>query len=366
MKKRILSIVTMVLFLLLSLSSCGILHKHTLGEWQYNGSGHFRECSCGYTISNDSSKHIDEDKDDACDICRYPMKYEINSLGDLSWYLLYYYDLSQYEYLQESNMKVHNIREMNFKNMLTYHENKTRVTFDIPYFNEYLTALPMHVEYVKSNEEYYSYHMSSGYSKIDTSAQYYLFSTQETIRYGLSDQLCDYERFSETKSKFITVNDFFEPTSTLRLKKNVYENAKFYDEYDLSLKNEIINSVAGRIAHFIRYYLNVEFSDDGNIILPEDSYFDSIDIRTANDIVCFSVEKNDGKTFFSEDIRYSINGSINLRTHSLLCNIKESYYIDGEIMSYVDYDYDLEMTNEPISIEFDMNGVFEEIYIETN
>ena len=364
MRKHMLAVLVMILVISLLFSSCDVLHKHTFGEWQHNGSGHFKECSCGYIISESSSKHIDEDKDDACDICRYLMKYEINSLRDLSWYLLYYYDLRQSDYLQENNMKVHNIHDMNFKNTLTYNEKKTRVNFEEPYFNEYLTALPMHEEYVKSNAEYYSYYKSSGYSQTDVPAKCYSFGTQENIRYGLSDQYCDYERFTETKSNFKTVNDFYETTFSSRLTKTIYEDSEFYDEHNLSFKNEIIYSVTNKISYFIRYYLNVEFRDYGEIVLPEASYFDSFDVRTENDTVYFSIEKNDGKTFFNEDIRYSISGSINLRTHNLSYNVKESYYIDGEIMYYVDYDYNLTLTNEPIEIEFDFNGEFEEVYVE--
>ncbi len=362
MRKHIWAVWVMILVISLLFSSCDILHKHTFGEWQFNGSGHFKECSCGYILSESSSKHIDEDKDDACDICRYSIKYEINSLSDLSWYLLYYYELSQYEYLKENNMKVHSIHEMNFKNTLTYNESKARVKFQTPYFNEYLTTLPAYAEYIKSNSEYYSYHKGSGYIQVDIPVKYYLFETQETIRYGLSDQHCDYERFTDTDSKFKIVNDFYETTSSLSLMKRIYESSESYNAHNLSFKNEIINSVIGEISYFIRYYLNVEFRDYGEIILPETSYFDSIDIRTENGIVYFSVEKNDGKTFWVDDIRYTINGSINLKTHNLSYNVKQSYYFNGELMSYVDYDYDLTLTNEPIEIEFDFSGEFEEVY----
>ncbi|MBE6638985.1 MAG: hypothetical protein E7616_05980 [Ruminococcaceae bacterium] len=365
MKKYLSAVVVLILAILL-LSLCGIWHNHTLGEWQYNGSGHFRECSCGYTISEGSSKHIDEDKNDMCDICRCSMKYEINSLHDLSWYLLYYYELSQYDYLQENNMKAHNIHDMNFKNTLTYNEKKIRVSFEEPYFNEYLTALPMHEEYVKSNTEYYSYYKASGYSQTDVPAKYYLFRTQENIRYGLSDRHCDYERFTETKSKFKTVNDFYETSLSSSLTKNIYKDSASYGENNLSFKNEIIYTVTNKISYFIRYYLNVEFKDYGEIVLPEMSYFTNFYVRTENDTVYFSIEKNDGKTFYNEDIRYSINGSINLKMHDLSYNVKESYYINGEIMYYVDYDYDLSLTNNPIGIEFDTNGEFEEVYIESH
>lgn len=361
--KRYLS-AFIALILMLSLSLCEIGHKHTLGEWQYNGSGHFRECSCGYTIAEITSKHIDQNSDDLCDICNYVVKYEINSLYDLSWYLLYYYELSQYDYLQENNMKAHNIHDMNFKNVLTYNEKKTRVLFEEPYFNEYLTALPMHEEYVKSNNEYYSYYKASGYSQTDVPAKYYSFITQETVRYGLSDKYCDYERFTETKSNFKTVNDFYETTSLFRLTKNVYKDSASYDEHNLSLKNETMYIVINKISHFIRYYLNVEFKEDGAVVLPEESYFDSIYIETENDIVYFSIEKQDGKTFWGEDIRYVIRGSINLKTHNFSYNIKESYYIDNDIYYYIDYNYTLSLTNDQIGIEFDTNGAFEEVYME--
>jgi hypothetical protein len=33
-------------------------------------------------------------------------------------------------------------------------------------------------------------------------------------------------------------------------------------------------------------------------------------------------------------------------------------------MYYVDYDYRLSLTNDPIDIEFDCSGAFEEVYIE--
>ena len=366
MKKHTLAILVMILVISLLFPSCVALHNHTFGEWQYNGSEHFKECSCGYSIYESSSKHIDEDKDDACDICGYSIKYEINSLRDLAWYLLYYYELSQYDYLQENNMKVHSIHDMNFKNTLTYNEKKTRVSFEEPYFNEYLTALPMYEEYVKSNEEYYSHYKTSGYSQTDVPAKYYSFRTQETIQYGLSDQFCDYERFTETKSNFKAVNDFYETSSSSSLTKNIYKDFASYDENNLSVKNEIIYTVTNKITYFIRYYLNVEFKDTGEIVLPETSYFNRFYVRTENDTVYFNIEKNDGKTFFNEDIRYTISGSINLKTHDLSYNVKESYYIDGEIMHYVDYDYDLSLTNDPIGIEFDTDGAFEEIYMENN
>ena len=366
MKKHTLTVLIMTVIASLLLSSCNILHRHTFGDWQYNGSGHFKECSCGYTISQSTSKHMDEDKDDACDICHYPMKYEINSLSDLSWYLLYYYESNQYAYSEETNMKIHSIHEMNFKNTLTYNENQTRVKFQTPYFNEYLTALPKHAEYIKSNAEYYSHYTESGYIQVNTTENHYLFETQETVRYGLSDQHCDYQRFTNTTSKFKTVNDFYDTTSSSTLTKGIYADPESYDEHNMSFKNEVINSVIGEISHFIRYYLNVEFTDHGEIILPETSYFDNVDIRTENGIVCFSIEKSDGKTFWGDDERYTIIGSINLKTHNLSYNVKKSYYFDGEILSYVDYDYDLSLTNEPIDIEFDFNGEFKEVYIETN
>jgi len=365
MKKQALLFLVVLVIISLSFSSCGIFHEHTFGEWQYNGSGHFQECSCGYTITENSSKHIDENRDEECDICRYIMKYEINTLGDLSWYLLYYYDLNQYEYWQETNMKAHSIHEMNFKNTLTYNESKARVKFQTPYFDEYLTTLPQYEEYIKSNTDYYSYRKSSGYIQVDIPASYYLFETQETIRYGSSEQHCDYQRYAHIDSKFQTVNEFYDTTSSLDMTKTTYEDSAAYNGYNLSYKNEITNSVAGEISYFIRYYLNVEVTDHGDLILPEDSYFDSIEIKTENDIVYFIVAKNDGKNFFEDDVRYTINGSINLKTHNLSYNIKKSYYFDGELMSYVDYDYDLTLTNESINIEFDFNGDFEEIYIET-
>ena len=106
-------------------------------------------------------------------------------------------------------------------------------------------------------------------------------------------------------------------------------------------------------------------TDHGELILPEDSYFNCIDIKTENDIVYFSIVKNDGKNFFEDDIRYTINGLTNLKTHNLSYNIKKSYYFNGELMSYVDYDYDLTLSNDSINFEFDFNGDFEEIYIET-
>ena len=361
MKKQIVSSFVMILAASFLFSSCA-WHKHDLGEWQFNGSGHFQECSCGYTIAQSSSKHIDEDKDEACDICGYEMKYEINSLSDLAWYLLYYYEISQYEYLQESNMKAHSIHEYNFKNTLTYNERQVRVSFDYPYFNEYLTGLPRYEEYVKSNTEYYSRDLGSGYVQVDTPASYYLFETQEQIRYGVSDQYCDYERFLNSESKFKTVNDFYETTSYLELTKKIYPDSASYEEDSLSFKHEIMHSVREKILYLVRYYLNVELQEDyGELVLPDMAYFDNLDIKTENKIVYFSVEKNDGNTFFSDDIRYSIHGQIDLKTHNLSYNVKESYYFDGEIMTYVDYDYDLSLTDEPIHIEFDNSGDFEEI-----
>lgn len=365
MKKKALLFLIILVIISLSFSSCDLFHEHTFGEWQYDDSGHFRKCSCGYTITEISSKHIDEDRNEKCDICRYIMKYEINTLRDLSWYLLYYYDLNQYEYWNENNMKPHSIHEMNFKNTLTYNESKARVKFQATYFDEYLTTLPQYEEYIKSNTDYYSYHKNSGYIQVDIPASYYLFETQETIRYGSSEQHCDYQRFAYIDSKFQTVNEFYDTTSSLDLTKTIYEGSAAYNEYTLSYKNDITNSVAGEISYFIRYYLNVEMTDHGELILPEDSYFNCIDIKTENDIVYFSIAKNDGKNFFEDDIRYTINGLINLKTHNLSYNIKKSYYFNGELMSYVDYDYDLTLSNDSINFEFDFNGDFEEIYIET-
>ena len=201
MKRRVFLLLIILVMMSLLFLFCGIFHKHALGEWQYNGSGHFRECSCGYTVSENASKHIDENRDDACDICRYLMKYEINSLGDLSWYLLYYYELYEYDYLRERNMKFHSIHEMNFKSTRTYNESNTRVKFQSSYFNEYLTALPAHAEYIKSNTDYYSYYKSSGYRQVGNIPLHdYLFETQETIRYGSSEKYCDYQRFSNNHS----------------------------------------------------------------------------------------------------------------------------------------------------------------------
>jgi hypothetical protein len=357
----------MILITSFLFSSCNILHNHTLGEWQWNGNGHFRECPCGYTHAESSSKHIDEDRDEVCDICRYSMKYEINSLQDLSWYLLYYYTLNEYEYLDENNMKSHSIHDMNFQNTLTYNESTVRVKFNEPYFNEYLTALPEHAEYVKSNADYYSRHVGSEYSQYKVPLDYYyLFSTQETIRYGLSDQCCDYQRFCETTSKFKEVHDFYETTSLSKLTKKIYKDPVCYDNHTLSFKNEIMNSVAGEIAHLIRYYLNVEFTDHGDIVLPDVSYFNRVDIKTKNSIVYFSIEKNDGKTFWGDDQRYTINGTIDLTTHTLSYNMNESYYFDEEIMYYLDYDYNLILTNDPIDIDFDISGDFEEVYVENH
>jgi hypothetical protein len=271
--------------------------------------------------------------------------------------------MSQYEYLEESNMKLHSIHDMNFKNTLTYNEAKARVKFEYPYFNEYLSSLPNHTEYIKSNTEYYSYNMGSWYLQVDIPLNYYLFETQETIQYGSSDRHSDYKKFTNTDSKFKTVNEFYETTSSQSLTKKIFENTESYDKNNISLKNEITNSVINDISHFIRYYLNVEFTDHGDIILPEDSYFESIDVKTEDSIVYFSVVKNDGKTFFNDDIRYSINGTINLKTHDLSYNIKRSYYFGGELMSYVDYDYNLTLTSEPIEIKFDFNEEFEEVLI---
>lgn len=364
MRKHMLSVLLMILVMSLLFVSCGVLHKHNYGEWHYNGSMHFRDCSCGSTLFESPSKHIDKDRDEKCDICRYPMKYTINSLRDLSWYLLYYYEENQFDYFKENNMKIHNIHDVNFKNTLKYNEKKTRVDFEESDFNEYLTAMPMHEEYVKSNAEYYSYYQASGYLQPNVSVKRYSFWTQETIRYGLSEQNCDYKRFIETKSDFETVNDFDDATFSTSLTKTIYKDSECYNAHTMSVKHDILHSVANGISYFIRYYLNVEFSEYGEIILPELSYFNNFDVRTEENIVYFNIEKNDGETFFDEDIRYSISGSINLKTHNLSYNVKKSNYSDGEIMRYVDYDYDLTLTNEPIEIEFDFNGEFEEFYIE--
>lgn len=362
MKKRILSL--LLVFALLSLSSCSLFHRHELGEWQYRDLQHYRACSCGYTLAENLSGHIDENHDDECDLCRCSLKYEINSLYDLSWYLLYYYELSEYAYLEDSNMKPHSLHSANFSNTLTYNEKYTRVAFEYPDFNEYLPALPMHEAYVKSGTEYYSYHQGSGYSQTDVPAKYYSFRTQENIRYGRSDELTDYERFTETKSNFKEVNVFYETLSSSHLTKTVYPNASAYDENNLSFKNDILSSVTGKISYFLRYYLNVDMQEGGELILPELSYFDRIDVKTENGIVYFTVEKQDGNTFFGEDIRYSISGTIDLRTHRLSYNVKESYYSDGEITYYVDYDYSLSLTSDPIDIDFDFSGEFEEVYME--
>ena len=362
MKKRILSMLLVVA--LLSLSSCAFFHRHELGEWQYRDLQHYRTCSCGYTLTENVASHIDENHDEKCDLCRCSLKYEINSLYDLSWYLLYYYERSEYPYLEDSNMKPHSLYDANFRNTLTYNESMGRVTFEYPDFNEYLSTLPRHETYVRSGAEYYSYHQGSGYSQTDVPAKYYSFRTQETIRYGRSDTFCDYERFTETKSNFKEVNIFYETLSSSRLTKTVYPDASAYNENNLSFKNEILSSITGKIHYFLRYYLNVELQEDGELILPELSYFDRIDVKTENSIVYFSVEKQDGNTFFGEDIRYSISGQIDLRTHMLSYNVKESYYLDGEIMYYVDYDYRLTLTSDPIDIDFDFGGTFEEIYIE--
>ena len=362
MKKRILSL--LLVFALLSLSSCSLFHRHELGEWQYRDLQHYRTCSCGYTLAENLSKHIDENYDEKCDLCRCSLKYEINSLYDLSWYLLYYYELSEYASLEDNTMKPHGLYDVNFSNTLTYNESMTRVTFEYPDFNEYLPALPRHEAYVKSGTEYYSYYQGSGYSQTDVPAKYYSFRTQETIRYGRSDELSDYERFTETKSNFKEVNVFYETLSSSRLTKTVYPDASAYNENNLSFKNEILSSVTGKIHYFLRYYLNVEIQEDGELILPELSYFDRLEIKTENGIVYFTVEKQDGDTFFGEDIRYSISGTIDLRTHRLSYNVKESYYLDSEITYYVDYDYSLALTSDPIDIDFDFSGEFEEIYIE--
>ena len=364
MKKRLPVCFALMLTIALLLSSCNIFHRHTLGEWQYNGSGHFRECSCGYTLSESSAPHVDKDRDEECDLCRYPMKYEINSLQDLSWYLLYYYERSLYEYFEESNMKPHSIHDLNFKNTLTYNERNVRVKFKAPYFNEYLTGLPESAEYVKSNTEYYSHNVGSGYSQHNIPLDYYLFSTQETIRYGSSDGHCDFKKFTETASKFKTVNDFYETTTLSESEKRIYKDTESYNGNNLSFKNEILNSVSGKISHLIRYYLNVEFTEHGDIVLPENSYFDSINVKTDSGTVYFSIKKMDGETFWGDDTRYDINGRIDLKTHNLSYNVKESYYFEGELMSYVDYDYDLTLTNEKISIEFDTSGDFEEVYMD--
>lgn len=363
MKKSVSAALSMLLMLIL-FSSCTILHRHRLGEWQFNGSDHFKECPCGYKLFQSGSDHIDADRDEGCDMCRVSMKYEINTLRDLSWYLLHYYDRNHYAYLQESNMQAHSIHDMNFKSTVTYHEKMTRVMFDEPYFNEYLTALPMHEEYIKSNTEYYAYYQASGYSQTDVPAKHYSFRTQETIRYGASDQACDYERFTETKSNFREVNDFYETTSSVRLTKTVYPDSALYEGDSLSFKNEILHSVGNDISHLIRYYLSVEQNEHGELILPEDTYFDGIDIKTEQDVVYFRIVKRDGNTFWGEDIRYDINGTIDLQTHRLSYNVKESDYMDGVLMSYVDYDYDLSLTNESIDIVFDTSGDFEEVYTE--
>ncbi len=362
MRKHTLPILLMIIIASLLFTSCGIFHKHTFGEYQYDGIGHFKECSCGYRISESSSEHIDRDRNEACDICGHLMEYEINSLEELSWYLLYYYEMNQYEYLDETNMKFHSIHDMNFKNTITYNESTSRVGF----FNEYLTTLPRYEEYVKSNTEYYYNYKISFYSQTNVPADYYSLITQETVQYGLSEQYCDYNRFTETVSKFKTINDFYETVSSSTLTKKIYKDSETYSGDTLSAKHGTVNSVANGISSFIRYYLNVEFTDQGTIVLPEASYFDSVDIRTENDIVNFNIEKNDSKTFEGEDVRYSIEGAINLATYNFSYNMKKSYYIDGELRSYTDYDYDLTLTDDPIAIEFDTDGEFEEIFIENS
>lgn len=226
-----------------------------------------------------------------------------------------------------------------------------------------MTRLPSDEEYIKSDAEYYYHYINSFYTKTNIPVDYCSYITQETIRYGVSDseQGYDYERFYETVSKFREVNDFFETTSSSDLTKKIYTDVEYYNDANSSYKNQTEDVVFSDISHFIESRLNVEFID-GEIILPEASYFNNLDIRTENDIAYFQIEKNDGKTS-GKDTRYSINGTINLKTQALSYNEKGGNYVDGELRSYADFDYDLTVTNQPIDIEFDTNGEFKESYI---
>ena len=69
MKKILVSMFLLVFGL--CLVGCKRSHEHTWGEWQYNNEYHWRNYSCEHSTPNNSSKHIDDNNDNECDVCLY-------------------------------------------------------------------------------------------------------------------------------------------------------------------------------------------------------------------------------------------------------------------------------------------------------
>ena len=77
MKKPVAFLICIITCLAL-FSSCNIFeHGHTMSDWKYNETEHWREPVCGrnhciiQTEVHDLGEHIDEDENELCDVCGY-------------------------------------------------------------------------------------------------------------------------------------------------------------------------------------------------------------------------------------------------------------------------------------------------------
>ena len=81
--KKLFAFLICIITCLALLSSCNVLkHEHTMSDWKYNKTEHWREPVCG--INNciiqaevhDLGEHSDEDENEICDVCGYKIEHE--------------------------------------------------------------------------------------------------------------------------------------------------------------------------------------------------------------------------------------------------------------------------------------------------
>ncbi|MBQ8296054.1 MAG: leucine-rich repeat domain-containing protein [Clostridia bacterium] len=93
--KKIFAISLCAIMCVPLLASCDSLkHKHTMSDWRYNETEHWRQLVCGrddcivQAEVHDYGEHIDENEDDICDVCNFEYEFIFKLTANETGYAL--------------------------------------------------------------------------------------------------------------------------------------------------------------------------------------------------------------------------------------------------------------------------------------
>jgi len=87
--KKLFAILICAIMCVTLLASCVPLkHEHTYGDWISGEDGHFHLYSCDCPQAEIYELHIDDDKNDICDVCGYEMSTNVETKKSLEYKLL--------------------------------------------------------------------------------------------------------------------------------------------------------------------------------------------------------------------------------------------------------------------------------------